>query len=163
MIERPIKLDLDGNVITNTKILLNAANRNSLQFKYDIQLRGKPIDLSKNHSARLVFRRPDKGVIEDVVSDLSGGITYVPVDALFAVNGAVVGQVNLLSDTETAASLYYVFGVVDDLLGDTIEDNDYMSTFERIVGEMEEKLGEAERIIEELGELGTGIVDGGVF
>jgi len=151
MVEYLIELHLDKEQELQTKIRLNAANRDSILFRYKIFRDGSEIkDYEQFSAVQLVFKRVDGHFVEDAAIVDGNGIQYTLIPAVLGVPGAVKGQVNLKTGEKVLATLYYSFYVVPDLLNGEDAGKDYSSTFEQLMAQMEGKIQEADDIIEQL-------------
>jgi hypothetical protein len=120
-----------------TSIVLNQANVDSVGFNIKIFQDAAEINYLSYSGAEMVFLKPDKNnVVDDNVILSSAGIGYTLRPELFQAPGMITGYVNLYSGEVIAATLYFKFMVVSDLLKLETISKSYLAVIERLFSDV---------------------------
>ena len=158
---RIIDLNLDFNTpaLQRTNITLNQANKDSVAFNIRVYDNAVEIKYLNYDRAELIFQKPDKSNVT-ADADMSGtGLFYVLGAQIFAVTGLIKGYVNLYQGGTVAATLYYNFMVLPDLLNFEAISGSYVSAIEKVLVEMQKIYIEIENVLAEAGNIADAAMD----
>lgn len=149
-IEKLIQLDFDEPALQRTPIILNQANRNSVDFIFRIYKDANEIDYTQYTRAEIVFQKPKGFNVIDNGTITPSGITYRLREEIFSLTGRITGYIKLIMGDSISATLHYDFMIISDLIDVDQVGEIYVKTIEQLVDELGVTVAEARRILEDL-------------
>jgi ElaB/YqjD/DUF883 family membrane-anchored ribosome-binding protein len=152
-----INLNLDFNTpaLQQTNIILNQANKDSVSFNIRVYIGAAEINYLDYDRAEMVFQKPDRSNVTVDVGLSDTGLVYSLDAEIFAVTGLVKGYVNFYQGGAVAATLYYNFMILPDLLNPEAVSGSYVSAIEKVLIEAQKVYVQIEKVLSDAG----GIVD----